>query len=77
MKNKIGLIWSENGNVEVVVPKAMKRFVERFGVRPALVEVNHTRVPESTQGGEMMIEGVRVVGVKFLMKNDCFVSKGG
>jgi len=72
MKNKIGLIWSENGNVEVVVPKAMKRFVERFGVRPELVEVNQTRV-----NGEMTIEGVRVVGVKFLMKNDCFVSKGG
>lgn len=73
MENKKGIIWNEavkdDGKwAEKVIPNAVGRFVERFGVRPDHVEVNVKRVPAET-----VIEGVRVVPVKYLLLNDCMV----
>jgi hypothetical protein len=65
-----GVIWNEAGNVESGVRNAVKVFEKKFGMRPGLVMVNRSRVAEKT-----VIEGVEVVPVKYLLKNDFFAQE--
>jgi hypothetical protein len=66
---ELGLIWSEGGKTEEVLRRAVRRYVERFGKMPGKVLVNQARVK-----GEVVIDGVRVEGVRDILVNDYFVT---
>ncbi len=70
MDNFRGWIWNDGDkDTEAGVRRAVRRYVEKFGMRPGVVEVNRSRVKD-----EVVIDGVRVVGVSYLMVNDFWVT---